>query len=64
MNDYYKTELLMMIEDWSDEKLLTYIHELEERLENTRIFIRALKALKKRKNRNKSPKETGTRGGI
>jgi hypothetical protein len=64
MNEYYKQELLLMIEQWPDERVQQYIHELEQRLENTKEHLRALRAIKKRKGRNKNPKDTGTRGGL
>ena len=63
MNEYYKQELMMMVEGWSDEKLLTYIMELEQRLEYTQQHLRALRAIKKRRGRNKNSKDTGQRGG-
>ena len=64
MKEHYKQELLLLIETaWSSQQIEKYIAELHERLEVTKEHIRALQAIKKRKNRNKGLKDTGARDG-
>ena len=63
MNDYYKDELLNLVDSWSVEQLDDYIAKLIYRLESTREQITELKALKRRKLRNSRLKENGPRDG-
>lgn len=62
MGEYYRQELLTMVQSWPPERLQTYIQELEERVKYTQEHIRALKTLRKRITK-KYPRDTGTRGG-
>jgi alpha-N-acetylglucosamine transferase len=60
--NHHEELLFELIENWTDEQLETYITMHEERLENTRILIRKLKELMRRRTKRKIV-ETGTRGG-
>lgn len=62
MKDYYKDELLNIVDPWPVERLDNYIVELEERIRYTREQITMLKAIRKRKLRNVNLKENGPRG--
>lgn len=63
MNEYYKDELLNIIETWTPEHLDVYIQTLENRIKDTKEQITTLRALRKRKMRNKNLKDTGARDG-
>lgn len=62
-DEYYRGELLVLVDEWPVEKIDNYIQQLEARLEHTRDQIRALKDLKRRKLRNSKLKDTGARDG-
>ena len=62
--EYYKGELLSLVDSWTTEQLDRYIQGLEDRIMDTRGQITALKALKRRKSRNKNLKDNGPRGNL
>jgi hypothetical protein len=61
-NGYHKELLLEIVNRWSNEQLQGYIIDLESRLENTRIILKELYAIKKKRNK-KRIMETGVRNG-
>jgi hypothetical protein len=61
-NGYHRELLLEIVNKWSNEQLQGYIIDLEARLENTRIVLKELYAIKRK--RTKKPfMETGARDG-
>lgn len=63
MSEYYKQELVELVRNWPEDRLNMYIQELETRVKVTKELIQALRAIRKRTNRNKNLKDTGSRGG-
>ena len=63
MSDYYQTELLHLIDKWTPEQLESYIESLEERIKNIKEQVTLLRALRKRRMRNRNLKENGPRDG-
>lgn len=62
MVDYYKDELLTIVEGWTTTQLEEYISVLEKRIEHTRKQIQLLKPILKKKSK-RVVLDTGTRGG-
>lgn len=63
MSDYHKQELLVLADDWNDVQLANYIRSLEQRIENTREWLKELRALQKRRKKYDKIKDTGIRSG-
>lgn len=62
-NEYYKGELLSVLETWTTGQLENYIKQLEDRITDTRQQVRELRELKKRMAKYTKTKDTGTRSG-
>lgn len=63
MTDYYKDELIHLMQDKTPEQLDEYIKKLEARVEETQRHIHALKEVKRRKLRQFKTLDNGQRGG-
>lgn len=63
MSNYFRDELMHLVDEWDIVKLDTYIQLLEERLVHTRAQIQDMKNLRRKKLRNSKLKETGPRDG-
>ena len=58
----FKEELFGMVSTWSIEQLNLYIEQLEKRIDDTKILLKELRSIRKRKTRKIY--DNGTRGGL